>query len=107
MLLVVRSVDYDYLGGCYRRFCRKPNAKHIRLVACKSLMGQLPVSCYSPPTAMACWNAQPQIPEVSMLYAAYKSLCLSLPSAITSFGRVQTVLKYNEGSCLIIETMKV
>ena len=40
----VRWVNYDwqYLGGCYWRFCRRPNAKHIRLVTCSSLMGRGP-----------------------------------------------------------------
>ena len=42
--------NYDHLGGCYRRFCRRPTAKHLRLVTCNSLNGQLPVSYYSPPT---------------------------------------------------------
>ena len=39
-------MNYDYLKECYRRFCRKSNIKHIKLVTCNSLMNQLSISCY-------------------------------------------------------------
>ena len=67
---VVRCVNYDYLEGCYRRFCRRPTAKLLRLVTCSSLIGQLPVSCSCPPTVdesqiefdviLAYWSTQLQ-----------------------------------------------
>ena len=34
----VKCVNYDYLEKCYRRFCKKSNIKHIKLVTCNSLM---------------------------------------------------------------------
>ena len=45
--------NYDYLGGCYRRFCRRPPVKHSRLVTRATCqLGQLPFSCSSPATVV-------------------------------------------------------